>query len=100
MTIELNLGATLVSPMEAYRGMVTMLQSRIQRLEENLENLENSRVEVAQESALLKELLQLCLEKDDQLRRYIAELNEIRKEFEELKHVYAERWRHRICAVM
>lgn len=82
---------------EAYCRTVAKLQARIQRLEENLEN---SRLEAAQKSAMLKELRQLCVEKDDQLRRDLEEVNEIRKDFEELKRLYAERCRRRLCTIM
>lgn len=82
---------------ETYLRTVTKLQSRIQRLEENLEN---SRLEAAQKNAMLKALRQLCVEKDDQLRRDIEEVNEIRKDFEELKRLYAERCRRKTCAIM
>lgn len=92
-----NLSGKSEMDKETYLRTVTKLQSRIQRLEENLEN---SRVEAAQKSAMLKELRQLCIEKDDQLRRDIEEMNAIRKDFEELKRLYAERCRRKTCVIM
>ncbi|CAN7992373.1 unnamed protein product, partial [Ixodes hexagonus] len=82
---------------EAYGRTVAKLQSRIQRLEENLEN---SRAEADQKSAMLKELRKLCLEKDDQLLRDIDEVNDIRKDLEELKRMYAERCRRKVCVIL
>lgn len=82
---------------ETYLRTVAQLQSRIQRLEENLEN---SRLEAAQKNAMLQELHRLCVEKDDQLQRDIDEVNEIRKDFEELKRLCAERCRRKSCVIM
>ncbi|EEC11029.1 hypothetical protein IscW_ISCW007842 [Ixodes scapularis] len=82
---------------ETYGRTVAELQSRIQRLEENLKN---SRTEAAQKSAVLQELRKLCLEKDDQMLRDIEEVNDIRKDFEELKRLYAKRCRRKMCVII
>lgn len=76
-------GAALELTMDkaAYRHTGTKLQWRIHRLEENIEN---SCLEAAQKSALPKERRQLTLETVGRLRWDIAEVNEIRKGFEEL----------------
>lgn len=73
-----------------------MVQSRIQRPEYYLQNL---RLSVAQKCALLKERRQLCLDKGDEVRWDIGEVDDIRKQFEELKCVYVERSRRRMCAI-
>ncbi|KAH8009152.1 hypothetical protein HPB51_010942 [Rhipicephalus microplus] len=83
---------------KTYKRTMSTLQARIQRLEENLEN---SRIEGAQKNAMLKELLELCAEKDDQLRRDAEEVNEIRREFEELKRLHARSQRGCVsCVIM
>uniref|UniRef100_A0A131YTP1 CUB domain containing protein n=1 Tax=Rhipicephalus appendiculatus TaxID=34631 RepID=A0A131YTP1_RHIAP len=82
---------------ETYLRTVAQLQARIQRLEENLEN---SRLESEQKNAMLQALRRLCVEKDDELQRDIDEVNEIRKDFEELKRLSAQRCRRKSCVIM
>ncbi|KAH8019459.1 hypothetical protein HPB51_019481 [Rhipicephalus microplus] len=82
---------------EVYLRTVAELHSRIERLEENLEN---SRLESEQKNAMLVALHRLCIEKDDQLQRDIEEVSEIRRDFEELKRLGTHRGRRKSCVII